>query len=340
MMKEQNNKSLFRYSTMADGSTILDTENRLAIILAGGSGLSNRGIIPAGFRGQRPSYYCRTADSDFVINQTRRQIEKFFSPQKTMFVVTADHSRYYEEVLKDVPPENLIVQPQDDGTTFAILYSALRLAMTNPSGIITFFPVDFHTPNLREFMSRVESAVAFARRDPNLILLGIKPDNAKTEGEWILPDWSSPVSKTSGVWQAQRFYANPPPELARELMNQGGLLNSSVMVGTVATFLRKIRRAAPEIYEKFSLAEEKIGTPDEPKVVRAAYHSQYDYTDFSRDVLEKSAEKLMVTPVPASLRTAVGIEPPPISGKPETIMNRSRNLYAARVGGVNIGNRA
>jgi mannose-1-phosphate guanylyltransferase len=338
IMKEQNNKALFGYSTGTNGSTVSGIENRLAIVLAGGTGLPSRGIIPAGFRGLRPPHFCRTAGGDFVINQTRKQIENFFTPRETMFVVTDEHLRYYQEVLKDVPPENLIVQPQDDGTTFAILYSALRLAMTNPSALIAFFPVDFYTPNPREFMMRVESACAFARRDPNLILLGIKPDSAETEREWIEPDWSAPVSKTYGVWQARHFYTNPPPELARVLMNHGALLNSSVMVGTVATFLRIIRRAAPKIYEKFSLVEEKFDTPSEQKAVQAAYYSQYDYTDFSRDVLEKIAEKLMVVPVPASLRSTVGIEPQAVSTMSKTIVNAPQKSYAARVRRVNAAN--
>lgn len=104
------------------------------------------------------------------------------------------------------------------------------------------------------------------------------------------------------------------------------------MVGMPATFLRKIRRAAPEIYERFSLAAERIGTISEQRAVQAAYYSQYPYTDFSRDVLEKSAEKLMVIPVPASLKSAVGIEPCAVAPMPETILQSAPKFYTARVG--------
>ena len=226
--------------------------------------------------------------------------------------------------------ENLIVQPQDDGTTMAILYAALRMAIKNPSAVLTFFPADFHAPNADEFMRHVKSACAFARRDPNLILLGIKPDDAKTEDEWIELDPSAPVDKNFGVWRVRRFLTNA--EQSRELINKGALLNSSVMVGTPATFLRKISRAAPEIYERFSLAAERIGTASEQRAVRAAYYSQYSYTDFSRDVLEKIAEKLMVVPVPASLKNAVGIEPQAVAPIPETVVNSAPKFYTAQAG--------
>lgn len=329
-MNFNTNKSLFVSAKSNDVSGMQNTENSLAIILAGGSGLPSSGLIPANLRGQRPAHFSRTAGSEIVINKTRKQIEKVFPAQDTMFVVSEQHERYYEEVLADVPHENLIVQPQDDGTTTAILYAALRMAMKNPSAVLTFFPADFHAPNADEFMRHVESACAFARRDPNLILLGIKPDYANNEGELIELDSSAPVDKNFGVWRVRRFLTNA--EQSRELINNGALLNSSVMVGTAATFLRRISRAAPEIYERFSLAAERIGTVSEQRAVRAAYYSQYSCTDFSRDVLEKSAEKLMVVPVPASLKSAVGIKPQAVAPIPDAVLNSAPKFYTAHVG--------
>lgn len=291
-------------------STIPAAENFRAIVLAGGNDFSSGGLIPAGLRGQRPGYFCRTPGSEIVINKARKQIEKLFLPQNVMFVVTEDHERYYKEVLSDVKAENLIVQPQDDGTTTAILYAALRMAITNPTAILAFFPADFHAADSAEFMLRVRSACAFARRDPHLILLGVKSDDAVTENDLIELDPSAPVDKNLGVWRVRRFVSNARNQQKRELMNKGALSNSSVMVGTPSTFLRKIRRAAPDVWERFSFAAKQIGTADEQRAVRAAYYSQYDYTDFSRDVLEKSVDKLLVAPVPTSLKSAVGIEPP------------------------------
>jgi len=291
-------------------STMRTAENCRAIVLAGGHDFSSGGLVPAGLRMQRPKHFCRTPGSEIVINKARKQIEKLFSPQNVIFVVTEDHERYYKEVLSDVKSENLIVQPQDDGTTTAILYAALRMAITNPSAILAFFPADFHAPDEFEFMRRVESACAFARREPNLILLGVKSGVAETKNDLIEPDPSAPVDKNFGVWRVRRFVSGATNEQMRELTNNGALASSSVMVGTPSTFLRKISRAAPDLWDRFSLAAKRIGTASEQRAVRAAYYSQYAYTHFSRDVLEKSADKLLVAPVPASLKSAAGIELP------------------------------
>lgn len=329
-MNFNTNKSLLASAKSNDVSGMQNTENSLAIILAGGSGLPSSGLIPANLRGQRPAHFSRAAGSEIVINTTRKLIEKVFQAQKTMFVVSKQHERYYEEVLADVPHENLIVQPQDDGTTMAILYAARQMAIKNPAAVLTFFPADFHAPNADEFMRRVESACTFARCDPNLILLGIKPDDANNEGEWIELDSSAPVDKNLGVWRVRRFLTNASQ--TRKLNKKSALWNSSVMVGTPATFLRKISRAAPEIYERFNLAARQIGTASEQRAVRTAFYSQYSYTDFSRDVLEKSAEKLMVVPVPASLKNAVGIKPQAVAPIPDAVINSAPKFFTAQVG--------
>ncbi len=224
------------------------------------------------------------------------------------------------------------MQPQDDGTTTAILYAALRTAITNPSAVLTFFPADFRAADFLEFMRRVESACAFARRDPNLILLGIKPNEAETKDGWIEYDSSAPVDRNFGVWRVRPFSTQAIPNQRRQSLSGGVILNSSVMVGTAATFLRKIRRAAPDISDRFSFAAERIGTASEHAAIRTAYYSQYDYTDFTQDVLEKSAEKLLVVPVPVSLRSAVGIEPPTIVGILDKAENFAPKFHIARVG--------
>ncbi len=86
---------------------------------------------------------------------------------------------------------------------------------------------------------------------------------------------------------------------AGELMRRGGLWNNSVMVGTISTFLRKIRRAMPEIYAAFKTAAPQIGTPGEEMAMRRIYYENYTGSDLARDVLQKNAVQLAVVPVSA-----------------------------------------
>ena len=275
-------------------------EDAWAIILAGGDGLPRKKLIPQKKRFGCPAQFCRASGRDYLVNETRKRIALGFAPEKTLFVVTENHARYYERALTDVPPENLIVQPQNDGSTFAVLYAALHLAKrAKTTTVAAFFPSDFRPTDTEVFMSSVKTAVEAVGAQPNLILLGVEPSDAGAAEEWIEPE-AAHLNETFNVRRVSGFYDLVSPDKARELKNQGGLRHSSVMVGTIATFLRKIRRAAPEIYARFYRVKSKIGTPDETAAMRRVFYGNFADTDFSRDVLAKSADKLAVIPVAAT----------------------------------------
>lgn len=286
--------------------TRCDSNNAWAVILAGGDGLPRRSLVPSYLRGQRPRHFCRTADSDFIINQTREQVSLAIPRERIMFAVSENHLRYAEEVLEDVPSKNIIVEPQDDGTTFAMLYSLLRIRKEDPNAVVVFFPPDLSVPDPRAFMARVQDAIGAVQHQPKLILLGIEPTTPDTHREWIEPDLSAAIHEDLNVWPVLGLTRTVSKSEARELMQCGGLWNSSVIVGKVSTFLAKIRRAKPALYARFKAAEPKIGTPGEAMAMRRIYYENYTESDFSQDVLQKGSDKLAVIPVAAVKVRGVG----------------------------------
>ncbi len=76
-------------------------------------------------------------------------------------------------------------------------------------------------------------------------------------------------------------------------MTAGCLWNSFVMVGKVETFLEMFRKHLPDFYRMFTAAAKLFGTHQESAVIRSIY-SWIEETNFSSDVLERSAEELLV----------------------------------------------
>lgn len=286
--------------------TRCDSYNTWGVILAGGDGLPRRSLVPSYLRGQRPRHFCRTADSDFIINQTREQVSLAIPRERIMYAVSEDHLRYAEEVLEDVPSKNMIVEPQDDGTTFAVLYSLLRIRKEDPNAVVVFFPPDLSVPDPRTFMARVRDAIVAVQHQPKLILLGIEPTTPDTNRKWIERDLSAPIHEDLNVWPVLGLTRTVSKSEVRELIQRGGLWNSSVVVGKVWTFLAKIRRAKPALYARFKAAAPAIGTPSEAMVIRRIYYDNYTESDLAQDVLQKNADQLGVIPVAAVKVKAVG----------------------------------
>ncbi|MGD9630629.1 MAG: hypothetical protein AB7V18_15435 [Pyrinomonadaceae bacterium] len=200
-------------------------------------------------------------------------------------------------MLDDVPDENIIVEPQDDGTIFAMLYSLLRLREKDPFATVVFLPADLSTPDEDGFLSGVRDAIDAVSLVPKLTLLGVEPATPDTDREWIEPDLSVPIHNSLNLWRVLGFKDRVSRQEANELFDRGGLWNSNVVVGTIPTFLRKIRRAKPLIYDAFVAAAPRIGTSAEFAAIRRVYYENYTESDFSREILPYTTDKIAVVPV-------------------------------------------
>lgn len=228
----------------------------------------------------------------------RQLIEKIFSPCETVFVITRSTGTCNEHMLPDVSPENLIVQPKDKGTTPAILYSLLRLRKLNPNAVVAVFNVGFNNflslINENDSIKRIAQAGVFARRQPGLILFGTIPQHPTAYGDWIEPDRSYPISEALKVWRVRRFHPSPLNVELEDILKRQAFLTVPVIIGSTSAFLRVIRATAGRTYTRFKNIEMKINTPDERQAVEKIYCQNFEKSDFSKDILAKTGEKLRV----------------------------------------------
>ena len=271
--------------------------DRWAIILAGGDGTRLRPLTRVIAGDERPKQFCAILGEETLLGQTRSRVALAVRPAQTLFVLTQTHEPFYESPLSDVPREHLVVQPKNAGTAPAILYSLLRLSKAAPSSTVAFFPSDHYFSDDAAFMSYVESAFEAAReRHDVIILLGIKPEGPEGEYGWIEPISPGLTTHTYALCRVRRFWEKPTPEVARGLMERGCLWNSFVMVGRVSAFLEIIRRASPDLFDRFNAVEPILSTSKEWSVMGELYSQLHD-VNFSQHVLAARPGNLAVLPV-------------------------------------------
>src|SRR6185437_2661489 len=120
---------------------------------------------------------------------------------------------------------------------------------------VAFFPSDHYFNNEDAFISTIERTFDFAneKRD-SVILLGAAAERAESEYGWIEPDSARLTGLDHEFASVHRFWEKPPLETARVLLAQGCLWNTFVMIGSVAAFLKMIRRSEPALFETFKAA--------------------------------------------------------------------------------------
>lgn len=287
--KEQlsNHASL---GTVRTGSS----RHRWGIILAGGDGTRLQPLTQLACGDNRPKQFCPLLGGKTLLAQTRQRISRAIDPDRVLFALTKKHESFYEEELKHVARNQQVVQPYNQGTLPAILWSLLRLFHADESALVAFFPSDHYFAHEDAFISTIERTFDFVgeKRD-SVILLGAGAERPETEYGWIEPEHTPETESGCDFAPVRRFWEKPPLQVAGELLRRGCLWNTFVMVGSAGAFLEMIRNTSPVLFESFNGA---LSDPDfglEEQKMQLVYDA-LDPVDFSKEVLALSTERLLV----------------------------------------------
>jgi mannose-1-phosphate guanylyltransferase len=153
---------------------------------------------------------------------------------------------------------------------------------------VVVFPSDHFIVEEDLFMAHVAFGFHLVEQNPSrLILLGVKSTEPETEYGYILPDGKRTAGPMT-LLGVQRFVEKPEPSVARELVAQGGLWNTFVMIFATKTMLELVRSQAPALYDSFLPIFKTVGTPAQGHATETAYRSM-KATNFSKALLEKLA---------------------------------------------------
>jgi mannose-1-phosphate guanylyltransferase len=264
------------------------------LILAGGDG---KRLLPLTRRiagDDRPKQFCAVLGDETLLQQTQRRVSRWVQPWRTLLVLTRTHEPFYAGEVAGIPPSRLLIQPSNQGTAPAILYSLLRLREVDPEGVVAFFPADHHFSDDKAFIGHVDSAcTAVTSRPGMVILLGIPPETPEAGYGWIEPGIPLGSPMPDSVCRVSRIWEKVDPTMASALIDHGCLWNSFIMVGHVHAFLNLMRHALPSLVQAFESIRPSFFTEHERAALCDVY-SGIRASSFSQDVLSVLPGRLAV----------------------------------------------
>jgi mannose-1-phosphate guanylyltransferase len=264
-----------------------------ALLLAGGDGRRLKPLTRQIAGDPRPKQFCEIFDGETLLDRTRRRADLLARPDHHVVVVSREHATYYQDLVGELAPDRLVVQPRNAGTAPGVLYPLLRIRQLAGNVPVAVFPSDHYVSDDAAFIAAVGHAVAAARARPEfLVLLGVEATAPETDYGWIEPDPVSRVTSGEPAFPIRRFWEKPSARLATRLFERGALWNSFVMVGWVDTFLALTRRVAPDLAAVFERVCLAMGTAHEGPTVARVYARLAEH-GFSERVLVPGADGLL-----------------------------------------------
>ncbi|ANM29052.1 hypothetical protein ABI59_04770 [Acidobacteria bacterium Mor1] len=210
------------------------------MLLAGGSGTR---FWPES-RKRKPKQFLALAGKRPLLVESWRRVRKLAPPSRIWVVAPAALADSIRELLPQLRPDRLVIEPSPRDTAPAIALACASLAAVDPEAVVGIFPTDHVVRDVDAFKAAVERAAGAAAAG-DLCCLGIKPDRPATGFGYLKCKGSV---RAKGPIEVDRFVEKPDLAKAKRFLKTGTYLwNAGMFVWRATRFLDELDRTAPEI---------------------------------------------------------------------------------------------
>ena len=203
-------------------------------------------------------------------------------------VIAGSADRWRQGSLSDLGIRNLFVQPKHQGTAYEVLLALLMLeTRISPSTAVLFLPADCIVNDEVVMTNSLSSMAEWIVEEPSSVyLLGAVPEGPHDQLGYIVP-WHDVMLMPTGVYE---FVEKPDIHRARKLINAGGLWNTFIFGGSLASLLQLFR---PRFDAAVADLRAALRSDDIALDLLRAYN-HLTSVDFSQELLARQTDNLKV----------------------------------------------
>ncbi len=267
-----------------------------ALVLAAGEGSRLRSLTTKPCGTAVPKQFCSLNGERTLLEDAIVRANAITSVAHVCAIVAEQHRQWWTSPLAHLPKPNVIVQPCNRGTAIGILYPLLHILARDPDARLVILPSDHYVRQELVLQHSVRAALQMlAHKTDAPILLGLEPDEADPELGYIIPGECDDHGRRSIL----RFIEKPPAKLASEIIGQGGLWNTFIIVASGQGLLNLFERRYPKTVREMRSIVALLARDLNAVATSADWYERLPQIDFSRDVLEVFSSSLRLMQVPA-----------------------------------------
>ena len=197
----------------------------IALIMAGGKGErfypASRNLLPKQF-------LSLGADNETMIQKTVNRIRDLVSPQDIFVLTNKNYLSLVKEQLKDVPTENIVLEPLSKNTAPAIELGVEIAKRKYDDAKVIVLPSDHIIKDEVEFRRILKVATQFVEKKESILTIGIKPTEPNDGYGYIKISDDQEISKVA------EFKEKPTIEVAKQYVESGNYLwNAGMFIFTI-----------------------------------------------------------------------------------------------------------
>jgi mannose-1-phosphate guanylyltransferase len=202
-----------------------------------------------------------------MLTETWMRVEGFIPRERILVVTTEDQAEDVKKTLPEIPPENVVTEPEGRNTGPAVALAAFEIQRRAPDSIQVMMPAD-HVIRPREAFHRsLRAAAEEANQLGSLVVFGIRPAHPATGFGYIEAGEMSREVQHTPVYRVRRFVEKPDLRRAQEFLFQGSFFwNAGIFVWHTDAICRAIQEYMPDAYAALS-------KPSKPSELAAVYGS-------------------------------------------------------------------
>lgn len=226
----------------------MNQAHTFAVILAGGGGTR---LWPKS-RNATPKQFLKLTSSKTMMQVAAERISRVVSWDHVIVVTNALYLDEVKRQLPQVPPENVIAEPEKRETALAMLAGALFAKAKDPEAVVINSASDHVVMDEAEFVRVMTAAATVAESDGKLVTVGIMPTYAHTGFGYIESGAQiSSLGENLPLLQVTSFREKPDKPTAEAFLATGKYYwNANMYVWKASELKAAFQRYMPDLYAK------------------------------------------------------------------------------------------
>lgn len=265
-----------------------------SIVLAGGNGCRMQPFIKKWVGRDIPKQYCSFVGERSLFQHTLERANQFSHQEQTITVISKDHKAFAFPQMAAYSGGAVLMQPRNCDTGPGVFFPLTYLKLLVTDATVVILPSDHFVYPAHRLRHLLTYAVQIINQQPGqLVLVGVHPDTPETEYGWIQPGSLIKKGGRGRLYRVKSFVEKPTRSQAKELMDKGGLWNTMILAGKLATFWNLGWVFLPQVMQKFRALQAFVGSQWEHAMLEQMYRSM-PVCNLSKGLLQHIPEHLTV----------------------------------------------